>query len=94
MKWFYVEGKTQVGPITEKDLERLIEEGNLIESSLVRRADWKDWIRLIDTGLVEFESEEAVVEDPKPVAKPEQKPVAEPPKKTAKREGRRAESYS
>lgn len=57
MKLYYLEGDKQIGPITEKDLERLIKAGILTESSLVRREDSKDWIRLIESGLVEVKAE-------------------------------------
>lgn len=57
MKLYYLEGDKQIGPITEKDLGRLIEAGILNESSLVRREDSIDWIRLIETGLVEVKTE-------------------------------------
>lgn len=57
MKWYYIDGGKQIGPITEKDLGRLIKAGILTESSLVRREDLKDWTRLIASGLVEFEAE-------------------------------------
>lgn len=63
MKWFYLDDGKQIGPITEKDLGRLIEAGILNESSLVRREDLKDWTRLIESGLVEFEDESLLGEE-------------------------------
>lgn len=57
MKWFYIGDDKQVRPSTEKDLGRLIKAGILTESSLVRREDSRDWIRLIESGLVEVKTE-------------------------------------
>lgn len=57
MNWFYIDGGKQIGPITEKDLGRLIEAGILTQSSLVRREDSEDWTRIIESGLVEVKAE-------------------------------------
>jgi uncharacterized RDD family membrane protein YckC len=52
MDWYYADGQTPVGPLTESDFQRLVEEGRITAETLVWNEQMKDWqeYRELSTG--------------------------------------------
>lgn len=67
MNWYYRDGNSQIGPVTEEELGVLIETDKLTEDTLVRSEALTEWTRLIDSGLVA--SEQKLSPPPPPIPK-------------------------
>jgi len=55
MVWYYAEGATQRGPVSEEEFEQMIRNGRLANSTLVWKDGMEDWTSLADArevGLV------------------------------------------
>jgi RsiW-degrading membrane proteinase PrsW (M82 family) len=57
MNWHFMEGDKQIGPLSAEEIGSLIEAGKLTQDTLVWNETLTNWIRLIDSGLVEADED-------------------------------------
>jgi RsiW-degrading membrane proteinase PrsW (M82 family) len=64
MEWYCKINDEQLGPLNEEDLVRMVESGEIRADTLVKRDESSDWVKLIDSGLVELDSGTAGKDQP------------------------------
>jgi len=74
--WYYVEGEQRVGPVTEKKIEELIEEGSLKEENFVWKKGFENWKKLKDVDELNKIEEEMPEEIPTIVKSSEKRDVS------------------
>jgi len=53
MNWYYMDGDKQFGPVTDQDIRSMHEAGKVSAETPVWRDGLSDWIKLVDSGLIE-----------------------------------------
>jgi len=82
--WYYAKSGTKIGPISEEELRRLAENGELQPSDFVWRRGWEAWKTADDLGLI----------CPPPLPTKSADPRTEPPPLPGKRENLENDSSS